>query len=420
MKMQVKWFYRIVWLGVLIDWVFGVPAIFAPNATLNFFWQTTSPNPLWVAFSALLQVLLSFFYIPGAGDPYRYPASAWLGVAARCGLAVFFLVFYPWQYPFFGLAHLLVFFGQLFFYILVLRTPPPLGDIPEDRIPDAAEQSWFEYDGSTFAEVKEELFREPYPTLPYHRGVGLATFTQLFNAAARNLADKRDIRPRFDKLIHSNGICYTGVWKIDVDSEFTGYFAKGAQGLVIARLSVAGADLTRGYRRAFGIACKVYPTMDPNLKAKPGNLVTVNNLSGTLDKYIVDALPTNAPIIGLNPGANLINRVIFRLMDSTPGIRLLHPISTLGLAPGAKVVTPDLIMLSVHESTIKVNADDFRDELRLKNYANHTLIYVINVKNFADTTWRRIGTIEFTEDVISEGGDKRLHFWIPQDVPNRN
>jgi hypothetical protein len=420
MNRHVVWFGRLVWIGVIADWLVGLSAIFAPNATLGILCQTISPNPLWVAFSALLLVLLSFFYIPGAGDPYRYPTSAWLGVAARFGLAAFFLGIYPREYSAFGLANLFLFLGQLLSLVLVFRATPPLGDIPEDRIPDMSDQSLFDYDGSTFDEVKAEVFREPYATLPFHRGVGLGSFTQLFNAAARNLADKRDIRPRFDKLIHSNGICFTGVWKIDQRSPYTGYFAIGSQGLVIARLSVAGAQLTRGHRRAFGIACKVFPTMDPNQKVKPGNLVTVNNLSVTRDKFIIDALPTNAPTIGFDPGANLVNRVIFRLMDSTPGIRLLHPISALGLAPGANVVTPDLIMLKVLESTIKVDADDFRDELRLKHYANHTLVYTINVKNFTDENWIPLGTIEFTEDVISEGGDKRLHFWIPQDLPNRN
>jgi hypothetical protein len=185
-------------------------------------------------------------------------------------------------------------------------------------------------------------------------------------------------------------------------------------------MSVAGAQLTRGSRRAFGIAGKVFPTTDPREKVKPGNFVTVGHLSGTRQKYITDAVVSNSPTIGLDPGANFVNRVIFRMMDTRPGLRLLHPISTLGLPRGSKVVTPDLLMLKVQEGTVKVDAGDFRDELRLKNYPNHTLVYTINVKNFGDTNWTQLGTIEFTEDVVSEGSDKRLHFWIPQDVPNQN
>jgi hypothetical protein len=414
------WFGRAMWLGILADWLRGVPAIFAPNWTLGLAGQKVSENPTWVAFAALLLVLLSLFYIPGAGDPYRYPASAWLGVAARLPMVVFFLCLYAGQYAVIGIIDLFLLLVQLPLLILVWRRPAPFGDIPDARIPQTKGQDVFEYDGSTFAEVKGVVFREPYDSLPSHRGLGLANFTQFFNASARNLIDKRDIRPRFDKLIHANGICYSGVWRIDWDSPYTGYFANGAQGLVLARLSVAGSQLTRGHRRAFGIAGKVFPTMDPNAKVKPGNFVTVNNLSGTRDRYITDAVVTNMPTIGFDPAANFVNRVIFRMMDTRPGYRLLHPISTLGLPRGSPIVTPDLLMLKVREGTAKADANDFRDELRLRNYPNHILVYTINVRSFSETKWTRLGTIEFTEDVISEGGDKRLHFWIPQDLPSHN
>jgi hypothetical protein len=65
----------------------------------------------------------------------------------------------------------------------------------------------------------------------------------------------------------------------------------------------------------------------------------------------------------------------------------------------------------------RVDAEDFRDELRLKNYPDHKLTYVIFVKMFNETDWSRIGQIDFTEDAICEGCDKRIHFWIPRDIP---
>jgi hypothetical protein len=107
-------------------------------------------------------------------------------------------------------------------------------------------------------------------------------------------------------------------------------------------------------------------------------------------------------------------------MDSRPGYRQLFPISSLGVPPGEPLVTPELMMLKVAEGTPRVYAHDFRDELRLKNYPGGRLVYTINVKSIASSTWTRLGTIEFTADAISEGGDKRLHFWIPQDFPCRN
>jgi hypothetical protein len=299
----------------------------------------------------------------------------------------------------------------------------------------------FDYDGSTFEEVKSITFSGPYNRLPNHQGLSAQTFVQFFNDSARNMHDKRDIRPRFDKLIHANGICLSGFWKIDqaaaapgasgesphdpytglkIDEyrePFTGYFAPGSVGLCIARLSVAGLYMTRGYSRAFGIAGKVFPTLDPAQKVKPGNFVTVNYLSGTKEKHITDIAPTNQPGIGPAIAANVINRIIFRLMDTRPGYRQLYPISTLGVPRGARVKTPDLIQLKVPDGTPRVNADDFRDELRLKNYPDSKLIYEIRVKMFDDPNWSRIGRIEFTEDAICEGCDKRIHFWIPRDIP---
>jgi hypothetical protein len=301
----------------------------------------------------------------------------------------------------------------------------------------AIDDQEFDYDGSTFQDVKSTTFSGPYPTLPHHQGLGPKTFIQFFNDSARNLHDKRDIRPRFDKLIHANGICYSGIWRIDPERRepgdgrtgrngpaaaarrepFTGYFAPGSEGLIVARMSVAGPELTRGYRRAFGIAGKVYPTLDPTLKVKPGNFVTVSGLSGSKAPHILDIAPTNMPEVGPALAANVINRIIFRLMDTRPGYRQLYPISTLGVPRGAPVRTPDLLMLKVPDDTPRVDAEDFRDELRLKNYPGNTLTYVIYVKMFDDADWSRIGQIDFTEDAICEGCDKRIHFWIPRDIP---
>ena len=278
----------------------------------------------------------------------------------------------------------------------------------------------FGYDGSTFAEVKEAAFSGPYDSLPSNPTVGLKTFLQFLNGSARNLVDKRDIRPWYRKLIHPNGICYTGVWRIDQDSPYTGYFSAGSQALCIARLSVGGGNPRAGARRAFGIGGKVFPTLDPNERVKPGNFVLVSNLSGAKDRHVLDIEVTNAPALGMAPQAFLVNRILFRLMDSRPGWRQLFPISTLGVARGGKVVTPDLMRLPPVDGTPRIDADDFRDELRLRNYPDSSLSLAIQVKNFQDRTWTRLGRIDFTDDAISDGGDHRLHFWIPSDVPSQS
>ena len=277
----------------------------------------------------------------------------------------------------------------------------------------------FDYDGSTFREVKEIAFSGEYPSPPDLPGLGVGTFVQFFNDSARNLFDKRDIRPTFRKLIHTNGICFSGIWRITAESSpYTGWFAAGREGLLLARASVAGPDLKRGQRRAFGIAGKVWPTLDPDAKFKPANFVTVSGLSGTREPYAAKIEMTNMPVIGLSPAANFINRVIFRLMDTRPGYRQLFPIATLGLKPGDRVASPDLMRLKLRAGTPLTVAHDFRDELRLKNYPGRKLYYDIDVKPFDAMDWTTLGELEFNEDAVSEGGDTRLHFWIPRDLPN--
>ncbi|MEH1969675.1 MULTISPECIES: hypothetical protein [unclassified Nostoc] len=409
MNKYAVWFRRIVWLGVIQDWAIGLPAIFAPNWLLELLHQRPSQDPVWTSFAGLLVVLLSLFYIPGANDPYRYTANAVLATLSRPPGVLFFFFLYPNVYPAFGIIDLVLCLFQIPLLILTMLNKPQ---------PSTPDNDVFEYDGSTYKEVKEVGFSEPYgEPLPYQQGVGLTTFVQLFNDAARNLFDRRDIRPHYDKLIHANGVCYTGLWKITEDSPYTGYFSKGSEGLVFARLSVAGAGIKRGDRRALGLAGKVYPTLNPNEKVKPGNFVTVDYLTGIKTKHITDTELTNFPDVGPDIGAKLVNRVIFRLVDKRPGFRQVFPISTLGVEPGSKVVTPDLFMLRVAEGTPKIDAEDFRDELRLEKYPNHTLVYTINVKNFDEKEWTKLGVIELNDYAICEGCDKRIHFWIPRDIP---
>ncbi|MCC5644883.1 hypothetical protein LC607_18445 [Nostoc sp. CHAB 5824] len=409
MNKYAVWFRRIVWLGVIQDWAIGLPAIFAPNWLLELLHQRPSQDPVWTSFAGLLVVLLSLFYIPGANDPYRYTANAVLATLSRPPGVLFFFFLYPNIYPAFGIIDLVLCLFQIPLLILTMLNKPQ---------PSTPDNDVFEYDGSTYKEVKEVGFSGPYgEPLPYQQGVGLTTFVQLFNDAARNLFDRRDIRPHYDKLIHANGVCYTGLWKITEDSPYTGYFTKGSEGLVFARLSVAGAGIKRGDRRALGLAGKVYPTLNPDEKVKPGNFVTVDYLTGIKTKHITDTELTNFPDVGPDIGAKLVNRVIFRLVDKRPGFRQVFPISTLGVEPGGKVVTPDLFMLRVAEGTPKIDAEDFRDELRLENYPNHTLVYTINVKNFDEKEWTKLGVIELNDYAICEGCDKRIHFWIPRDIP---
>jgi len=110
-----------MWLGIVQDWLLGVPAIFAPEQTLRAVKQRPTGDPSWTAFAALLVVLLSFFYIPGAQDPYRYRRTAWLSVLARPPGVLFFLVLRPRVYPLFGIIDAILFSIQGPLLFLTMR-----------------------------------------------------------------------------------------------------------------------------------------------------------------------------------------------------------------------------------------------------------------------------------------------------------
>jgi hypothetical protein len=421
MKNYTTWFKYAVWLGIIQDWALGIPAIFAPNWLLGLVGQRLTLDPVWTSFAGLLVVLLSLSYIPGANAPRRYPISAWLSALSRPPGVVFFFLLYPNVYPLFGIVDSVLCLIQIPLLLLVMSDKSNQSALPvaaAQTIPGkSTDQDIFEYDGSTFQEIHDVGFENPYAQLPFHPGVTVTKLIQLFNDGARNLFDRRDIRPYYDKLIHANGFCATGIWKINADTPYSGYFSKGSEGLVFARLSVAASRLNSGQKRALGIAGKIYPTLNPQEKFKPANFVAIDYLTGIVTKHITDTDMTNFPDVGPDPGAILVNRIMFRLLDKRPGYRQLFPISTLGLKPGETVVTPDLMMLRITADMPKIDAVDFRDELRLENYPNHTLVYEINVRNFNEPEWQQIGTLSFNEYCICEGCDKRIHFWIPRDIP---
>jgi hypothetical protein len=84
------WFGRVVWIGVLANFMFSVPAILAPQLMLGFLNLEPAAPHIWVRFSGLLLVLLSLFYLPAAGNLYHYRANAYLAVFSRLAGTAFF------------------------------------------------------------------------------------------------------------------------------------------------------------------------------------------------------------------------------------------------------------------------------------------------------------------------------------------
>ena len=116
------------------------------------------------------------------------------------------------------------------------------------------------YRGSRFSEVRDAIFDNPYqrpwggkdvPPLPVYNvslrsflsgifpGAGPHTFTLASERALDSGADLRwgTNRQGFRRLLHPNGVCLTGLWKITSETHYSGYFSQGSQALVIARYS---------------------------------------------------------------------------------------------------------------------------------------------------------------------------------------
>ena len=84
------WFGRVVWIGVLANLSFALPAIFLPGLTLGFLNLEPTTPFIWVRFSGLLLFLLSLFYLPAASNLYQYRANAYLAVFSRLAGITFF------------------------------------------------------------------------------------------------------------------------------------------------------------------------------------------------------------------------------------------------------------------------------------------------------------------------------------------
>ncbi len=107
-----KWFRRAMWVGIIQDWALGIPAIFAPERVLKMTKQRPTGDPVWSSFAALLLLLISLLYIPGAQDPHRYRRTAWLSVFARPPGVIFFLGLRRGTYPLFGIIDAFLFLVQ--------------------------------------------------------------------------------------------------------------------------------------------------------------------------------------------------------------------------------------------------------------------------------------------------------------------
>lgn len=326
------------------------------------------------------------------------------------------------------------------------------------------------YVGSRFSDVAAAVFANPYQQVwgapgqaPLPVGEvsfrtvvgGLASFgfpRQFQRDSERALDSRADLRwggdgKGFRRLVHPNGICLTGLWSIDEDTKYTGYFAKGSMALVLARYSTCCTETRRGHIRSLSLVGKLFPTTDPqHLEPLPtANFITQEDLGGAKTDYINDAELRNAPDTTLaNRGAGaallLIIGLVFRRVDSQPSVRQLYPIAELGKPEGQPTRAPEFMRLLVapHQPRIEGSRLDFRDEIMAQIFdrgdplPKRTLTFSIDVTDEGDTSgpaarerrtfknWRRIGSLVFDNATISYNGDSVVHFNHPTWRVDRN
>jgi hypothetical protein len=326
------------------------------------------------------------------------------------------------------------------------------------------------YAGARFADVVHALFANPYqkvwgaagePPLPVYEVTLRSVFEgmwrfrasrQFERDSARTLDSAADLRwgedgKGFRRLVHPNGVCLTGRWRISEPTDYSGYFSMGSEALVVARYSTCCTETRRGHTRSLSMVGKLFPTSDPDhpLPMPTANFMTQEDIGGADTPYLNDAELRNAPDLTVarrGAGAALLLKVgmVFNRVDKEPGLRQLYPIAELGKPPGAPTRAPEFMRLMVDAGQPRIPGEalDFRDEVMAQIFdkgdpvPRRTLRFDIQVSDRGRLSgpafrvrrtfdaWRTIGSLVFDNAVVSYNGDFVIHFSHPTWRADRN
>jgi hypothetical protein len=328
-----------------------------------------------------------------------------------------------------------------------------------------------DYEGSRFSDVKATIFANPYqkvwgdpnePPLPYYKTTNRSVYAgslpggqppQFRLASIRALDSAADLRwgedqKGFRRLVRPNGVCVTGIWEITEENAYSGYFKKGKRALLIGRISAGKTVTLRGIRRSYGIALKLYPTVDENHQdlLRPANVFLVDDLGGTTASHITEVELTNAPqVTGFNRGNEipilLKEGLVFELVDRMATVRQVYPIAELGKASDEQTNAPEFMRLKASSGHPAIDEEDVRNEVLAHIFdkgnpePKRTLDFDISVSDRgkrsgfvffprgqrqAITNWQTIGKVSFRDGVASYNGDFVIHFRHPTWRNDRN
>jgi len=120
-----KWFGRVMWLGILFNLCFALPAIFAPDMVLASLDLPPAASLLWLQNVGMLLITLCIFYTPSAVAPGRFPTHTKLVVLSRWIAALFWFILLRQSAPA-GVVRPLLFTDLTLAVILLLLLNPAL------------------------------------------------------------------------------------------------------------------------------------------------------------------------------------------------------------------------------------------------------------------------------------------------------
>lgn len=93
----VRWFSRVVWLGIFFNLFFVASQFFAPNFINVSLGVPIGPSTIWNVAHGAMVLSLSILYIPAAIAPLRYPGYSWLIVVSRLLAALLWAYIYTFS-----------------------------------------------------------------------------------------------------------------------------------------------------------------------------------------------------------------------------------------------------------------------------------------------------------------------------------
>jgi hypothetical protein len=288
---------------------------------------------------------------------------------------------------------------------------------------------------NSFSEVSERIYAEPArgDDLPKYPGVSPRTALNALMLLGGALMDRilgtlddvapSDFKERAPKLLHPMGVCAEATWTIDRPTSATGLLAQGTQVPAIVRMSVAKAqNESKGDKRPFGLAIKLFPTRDKDLPIESRNVFTLDQtgLDGSPRQSFLHPDKAGDELYFTNsaPGGGFMEKQItalFGKFDSDPSRRPLHPLTQV-TPDGVRIrsedaITPrDIRFIPLVKAEPSGVSKDFRTELL--SYASGDISFdiALAVIERTGTSFVRVGSLVLGTPVVSIGCDQDLHF----------